>query len=94
MEVLANFLEKGKVPASSGEPREARTLLEWEYLLLVTMKQAMLPLENLKEHIIEYFLLNLLLHAVELFLGQGIYSLPQIYLSWLYLVILSLDMDH
>ena len=38
------------------------------------MEQGLLPLETLQEHRMEDVPLYLLLHAVELFLGQGIYT--------------------
>ena len=56
----------------------------WGFLLLVTMTLGLLPLETLQEQGIEYFLQpHLLLHAGELFPSPGIYSLAQIYLSWM-----------
>ena len=82
LEVLADFLEKGTVPATTGETRE-------EGKLLVTMEQGLWPLETLQEQGMEYFPLpHLLFHSVELCPGQGIYSLPQIYLSWMDLEVL------
>ena len=47
LEVLVNFLEKGKVPATIEETREEGTTLERECLLLVTMEQVLLLLEIL-----------------------------------------------
>ena len=41
------------------------------------MEQSLMPLETLQEQGMEYFpQLHLLLYAVELLPGQGIYSLP------------------
>ena len=65
----------GKVQPTLGEIREERTILEKGCLVL-------LPLETLQEQRIKYFTLHILLHAVELFLGQGIYSIQERYLSW------------
>ena len=81
LEVLADFLEKGKVPATTGETREDGNLLARRSLLLVTMEQSLLPLEALQEQGLEYFPHPHLPRAVELCTGQGIYFLPQIYLS-------------
>ena len=58
-------------------------------LLLVTMEQSLFPLETLQEQGMEYFPQpHLLLRAVELCPGQGIYSPPQTYLSWVELEVL------
>ena len=94
LEVLADFLEKGKLPATTGETREEGNLLARGCLLLVNMEQSMLPLETLHEQGMEYFLQpHLLLRAVELCRGQGIYSLPQICFSWMELEDLELKKD-
>ena len=82
LEVLTNFQEKGIVPANTGETINNHTG-EGMPIFLVTMERILLSLETLQEHRMKYFPLHLhLLHAVELFLGQGIYSLPQRHLSW------------
>ena len=47
LEVLEDFLEKGKVPVSIGDPREEGNTLERGSLLLVTMDQVLLLLESL-----------------------------------------------
>ena len=47
LEVLENFLEKGKVRVTTEETREEEPSLEGGCLLLVTMKQFLLPLESL-----------------------------------------------
>ena len=39
LKVLGNFLEKGKVPATTGETKEEGTTLERGCLLLVTMER-------------------------------------------------------
>ena len=64
--------KKEKFRKSTGKTKE-------EGNLLVTMEQSLFPLETLQEQGMEYFLqLHLLLRAVELCPGQGIYSFPQI----------------
>ena len=83
-----NFPGKGKVPVTIGKTREEGTTLERGCLLLVTMEQVWLLLKSLKEKRLDAQL-HLHLHAVELYHGQSIYSLLQIYLSWMELRVLS-----
>ena len=85
-------LENGKLPVTTGETRKEGTTLERGCLLLVTMKQVLLLLESLYKHRLDTRL-HPLLHAVELYPGQDIYSLLQIYPSWTELEVLSLKMD-
>ena len=88
LEALANYLEKGKVPATTGETSEEGTTLERGCLLLVSMEQVWLLLKSLKEKRLDAQL-HLHLHAVDLYHGQSIYSLLQIYLRWMELRVLS-----
>ena len=46
-EILENFLEKLKVPSTTGETREEGTTLERGCLILVTMDQVLLLLVSL-----------------------------------------------
>ena len=75
----------GIFPPASSSPLCSRTVTWSRHLFS--------PLRPYRSKEMEYFPQPHLLQAVELCPGQSIYSLPQIYLSWMELEVLYLKMD-
>ena len=81
--------QEKKVPATPGETREEGNLLVRGCLLLGNHGAgSVAPGDPTGARNGIFPQLHLILHAVEPFPGQGIYSLPQIYLSWMELEVL------